>query len=113
MVREAVARANGKAAPVNGQDSVLSNPEFMRLRGQLPEKLSGIGGADFSRIPWDKVIARFVEQMQSAKQPNQKNPPTADLLRLIKPGLFSRHLQASANGWWKDSGGIYFDYYLQ
>ncbi len=113
MVREAVARANGKAGPASAQDSVLSNPEFIRLRAQLPEKLSGIGGADLSRIPWDKVIARFVEQMQSAKQPNQKNPPTADLLRLIKPGLFSRHLQASANGWWKDSGGIYFDYYLQ
>ncbi len=112
MVREAVARSNGKA-PATSQDSVLSNAEFIRLRALLPEKLSGIGGADFFRIPWDKVIARFVEQMQSAKQPNQKNPPTADLLRLIKPGLFNHHLQASANGWWKDSGGIYFDYYLQ
>jgi len=35
------------------------------------------------------------------------------MLRLIKPGLINRHLKASANGWWKDSGGIYFDYYIQ
>jgi hypothetical protein len=113
MVREAVARISGKTSSMASQDSVLSNPEFMRLRQLLPEKLSGLGGADMGKIPWDKIIARFVEQMESAKQSNQNNPPTAEMLRLIKPGLIDRHLKASANGWWKDSGGIYFDYYIR
>ena len=113
MVRDAVARINGKSPSVASQDSVLSNPEFVHLRQLLPEKLSGLGGADMGKIPWDKIIARFVEQMESAKQSNQSNPPTAEMLRLIKPGLINRHLKASANGWWKDSGGIYFDYYIQ
>jgi hypothetical protein len=113
MVRDAQARISGKTASMGSQDSVLSNPEFVRLRQLLPEKLSGLGGADIGKIPWDKIIARFIEQMSSAKQSNQSNPPTADMLRLIKPGLIDRHLKASANGWWKDSGGIYFDYYIQ
>jgi hypothetical protein len=113
MVRGAVARISGKTPSMASQDSVLSNPEFVRLRQLLPEKLSGLGGADMGKIPWDKIIARFVEQMESAKQSNQNNPPTAEMLRLIKPGLIDRHLKASANGWWKDSGGIYFDYYIQ
>ena len=112
-VRDAVARISGKTASMPSQDSVLSNPEFVRLRQLLPEKLSGLGGADIAKIPWDKIIARFVEQMESAKQSNRNNPPTAEMLRLIKPGLINRHLKASANGWWKDSGGIYFDYYIQ
>jgi hypothetical protein len=113
MVRDAVARIDGKSRTASSADSVVSNPEFIRLRALLPEKLSGIGGSDASGIPWDKIIARFIEQMESAKQSNKNNPPTAELLRLIKPGLVNRHLKASANGWWKDSGGIYFDYYIQ
>jgi hypothetical protein len=114
MVRDAVARISGKTpAGTSSANSVVSDPEFVRLRSLLPEKLSGIGGSDLTNIPWDKIIARFVEQMESAKQSNQNNPPTAELLRLIKPGFVNRHLKASANGWWKDSSGIYFDYYLQ
>jgi len=113
MVRSAVARISGKTPSMASQDSVPSNPEFVRLRQLLPEKLSGLGGTDMGKIPWDKIIARFVEQMESAKQSNQNNPPTAEMLRLIKPGLINRHLKASANGWWKDSSGIYFDYYIQ
>jgi hypothetical protein len=114
MVRDAVARTSGKASGgTSSTDSVVTDPEFVRLRSLLPEKLSGIGGADFSRVPWDKIIARFIEQMESAKQSDKNNPPTVEMLRLIKPGLVNRHLKASANGWWKDSGGIYFDYYLQ
>lgn len=112
MVRDSVARINGKTTAASAADSVASDPEFVRLRALLPEKLSGLGGSDIARIPWDKIIARFIEQMESAKQSNQSNPPSAGLLRLIKPGLVNRHLKASANGWWKDSGGIYFDYYL-
>jgi hypothetical protein len=114
MVRDAVGRISGKSsAETSSTNSVVVDPEFVRLRALLPEKLSGIGGSDLTRIPWDKIIARFIEQMESAKQSNQNNPPTVEMLRLIKPGLVNRHLKASANGWWKDPGGIYFDYYLQ
>jgi hypothetical protein len=114
MVRDAVARISGKPAAASAESSILSNPDFVRLRSLMPEKLSGIGGADMSQIPWDKVIARYAQQMaETEKQSNPKNPPSTEWLRSIKPGMFNRHLHVIANGWWKDSNGIYFDYYVQ
>ena len=110
MVREAVARINGKPA-ADSAGSIFSNTDFIHLRSLMPEKLSGIGGADLTRIPWDKVIIRYVQQMEQTEK--QKSPPSSGWLQAIKPGLFSRHLHVSANGWWKDSNGIYFDYYIQ
>jgi hypothetical protein len=113
MVRDGVARINGKPA-AGSEGSVLSNPDFINLRSHMPEKLSGIGGADMSQIPWDKVIVRYIQQMEeTGKQSNPKNPPSAEWLHSIKPGMFNRHLHVIANGWWKDSNGIYFDYYVQ
>lgn len=115
MVREAVERLNaGSAAAPAPQGSVLSNAEFIRMRALLPEKLTGLSGADMTRIPWDRVAARFVLQMQqSAKESKQANPPSTDWLRLIKPDVFTRHLHTSVSGWWKDAGGVYFDSYVQ
>ena len=114
MVRDAVARISGKPAAASAESSILSNPDFVRLRSLMPEKLSGIGGADMSQIPWDKVIARYAQQMaETEKQSNPKNPPSTEWLRSIKPGMFNRHLHVIANGWCKDSNGIYFDYYVQ
>ena len=113
MVRDGIARINGKPA-AGSEGSILSNPDFINLRSHMPEKLSGIGGADMSQIPWDKVIVRYIQQMEeTGKQPNPKNPPSAEWLHSIKPGMFNRHLHVVANGWWKDSNGIYFDYYVQ
>ncbi|MGB8522703.1 MAG: hypothetical protein WCD43_07035 [Candidatus Acidiferrales bacterium] len=113
MVRDAVARTSGKPAAAS-EASILSNPDFIRLRSLMPEKLSGIGGADMSQIPWDKVITRYVQQMeQTQKQSNPKNPSSTEWLQSIKPGMFNRHLHVIATGWWKDSNGIYFDYYVQ
>jgi hypothetical protein len=113
MVRDGVARINGKSA-AGSEGSVLSNPDFINLRSHMPEKLSGIGGADMSQIPWDKVIVRYIQQMEeTGKQSNPKNPPSTEWLHSIKPGMFNRHLHVIANGWWKDSNGIYFDYYVQ
>jgi hypothetical protein len=114
MVRDAVARISGKPAAASAESSILSNLDFIRLRSLMPEKLSGIGGADMTQIPWDKVITRYVQQMgQTEKQSNPKNPPSTEWLKSIKPGMFNRHLHVIANGWWKDSNGIYFDYYVQ
>jgi hypothetical protein len=113
IVRDEVARINGKPAAAS-EISILSNPDFIRLRSHMPEKLSGIGGADMSQIPWDKVIVRYIQQMeQTDKRSNSKNPASSEWLRSIKPGMFNRHLHVVANGWWKDSNGIYFDYYVQ
>jgi hypothetical protein len=113
MLREAVARINGKPAAASA-GSIFSNPDFIRLRSLMPEKLSGIGGADMTQIPWDKVIIRYVQQMeQTEKQSNPKNPPSTEWLQSIKPAMFNRHLHVIANGWWKDSNGVYFDYYVQ
>jgi hypothetical protein len=112
MVRDAVARSGKPAA--TSEASILSNPDFIRLRSLMPEKLSGIGGADMTQIPWDKVIIRYVQQMeQPEKQSNPKNPPSTEWLQSIKPVMFNRHLHVIANGWWKDSNGVYFDYYVQ
>lgn len=113
MVREAVARINGKPATA-ADNSILSNADFIHWRSLMPEQVSGIGAADMAQIPWDKVITRYVQQMEQAeKQSNQKNPPSTEWLHSIKPGMFNRHLHMIASGWWKDANGIYFDYYVQ
>ncbi len=113
MVRDAVARMSGKTPRWPPQDSVPSDPEFVRLRHSylksFPDSVVRISG----KSRGTKSLRASSSKWNSAKQSNQNNPPTADMLRLIKPGLINRHLKASANGWWKDSGGIYFDYYIQ
>lgn len=113
MLRDAVAQINGKTASATGT-SIFVNADFVHLRSLMPEKLSGLGGADMSQIPWDKIIVRYAQQMeQAAKQANQKSPPSTEWLHSVKPAMFNRHLHAAASGWWKDSNGIYFDYYVQ
>jgi len=109
MVRDAVARISAKPA-ATPEASIMSNPDFIRLRSLMPEKLTGVGGADMSQIPWDKVISRYAQQLA---QSNPKNPPSTQWLQSIKPGMFNRHLHVIANGWWKDPNGVYFDYYVQ
>jgi hypothetical protein len=109
LLREAMRRSENSGA---GSQSLLANPEFARLRPELPEKLSGFAGADLSHLPWDKMLANFAAQMAAAakqsKDPNNP-PPNLDWLKQLKPGVFSRHLHVSVSGWWKDSNGVYFD----
>jgi len=113
MVREAVARVSGKSG-VSSVGLIFSNPDFIRLRALMPDKLIGIGGVDMTQIPWDKVINRYVQQMQQTeKLSKQKNASSTEWLQSLKPGMFTRHLRVVVNGWWKDSNGIYFDYYAQ
>lgn len=110
MVREAVQRLNSHpdASPASG---VLANPDFSRIRSLLPEKLSGLGGSDLNQIPWDKLLANLEHQI--AQTANQKNGPQPPDLSWLKPDIISRHLHIAVSGWWKDSGGVYFDSYLQ
>ncbi len=101
MLRQAVGRVEGGTAdpPPAG---VFANPEYLRLRSQLPEQLSGLGAADIAAIPWERILAPF------ATEANQ--PPDGNRL---KPGVISRYLHISVSGWWKDSNGLYFDSYIQ
>jgi hypothetical protein len=105
-LREAMQRENAKPA------AVLADPEFARMRAMLPEKLSGFGGADFAKIPWDKVIANYAQQM-AAQQAKGAAPPQMDWSKLVKSDVFPRHLRLAVGGWWKDANGVYFDSYLQ
>jgi hypothetical protein len=43
----------------------------------------------------------------------QKNGQPAPDLSWLKSDAISRHLHIALSGWWKDSGGVYFDSYLQ
>jgi hypothetical protein len=110
MLRETVQRlsSHGDASPEAG---LLANPDFSRMRPLLPEKLSGLSGSDLTQIPWDKLFSQLEDRIaQGAKQKNEQQPPD---LSWLKPDLISRHLHIALSGWWKDSGGVYFDSYLQ
>lgn len=106
-LREAMQRENAKpgAAP--------ADPEFSRMRAILPEKLSGIGGLDFMKIPYDKVIAYYGQQIMAAQQAKGADAPQIDWSKLVKPEVVSRHVRLSVSGWWKDANGVYFDSYVQ
>ena len=110
MLRETVQRlgSHRDASPAAG---LLANPDFSRMRSLLPEKLSGLSGSDLTQIPWDKLLSQLEDQVaQEAKQKNGQQPPD---LSWLKPDTISRHLHIALSGWWKDSGGVYFDSYLQ
>jgi len=90
---------------------VFANPEFSQLRSLLPGKLSGLSGADFQQIPWDKVLANLENQWaEAAKQSNGQQPPD---LSSLKPEVITQHLHVALSGWWKDASGVYFDSYIQ
>ncbi len=110
MLRETVQRLslNRDALPAAG---LLASPDFSRMRSLLPEKLSGLSGSDLTQIPWGKLLSQLEDQIaQGAKQKNGQQLPD---LSWLKPDAISRHLHIALSGWWKDSGGVYFDSYLQ
>ncbi|HEY4283187.1 MAG TPA: hypothetical protein VGM62_08985 [Chthoniobacterales bacterium] len=110
MLRETVQRlgSNRDALPAAG---LLASPDFSRMRSLLPEKLSGLSGSDLTQIPWGNLLSQLEGQItQGAKQKNGQPPPD---LSWLKPDAISRHLHIALSGWWKDSGGVYFDSYLQ
>jgi hypothetical protein len=90
---------------------LLASPDFSQMRSLLPPKLSGLSGSDLTQIPWDKLISQLEDQIaQGAKQKNGQQAPD---MSWLKPDAISRHLQIALSGWWKDSGGVYFDSYVQ
>jgi hypothetical protein len=110
MLRETIQRLSSHGDPLLAT-GLLANPDFSRMRPLLPEKLSGLSGSDLTQIPWDKLFSQLEEQIaQGAKQKNAHQQPD---LSWLKSDLISRHLHIALSGWWKDSGGVYFDSYLQ
>ncbi|MGB8672711.1 MAG: hypothetical protein WCD27_00025 [Candidatus Acidiferrales bacterium] len=112
IAREAIASFN--AAPGAAPKGVSENPEWVKLRARLPEKLSGISGSDLVAIPWDKVIANYIQQLNAGSQSAGQPPAAAPAWLLsFKPETVTRHIHVSASGWWKDSNGAYLDSYIQ
>jgi hypothetical protein len=109
LLREALQRLMPQAAdPPAG---VFANPQYVQLRSRLPEKLSGLGGADLTQIPWGKLMQNFADQISKAgAQANGQPPPDLSSLKL---DTISRYLHISVSGWWKDANGVYFDSYIQ
>jgi hypothetical protein len=114
-LRIAIERFGGKSS------GAAHDPELVRMRSLLPEKLSALSVADMSRISWDKVLANFDKQLtdaakqstDAAKQQAPLSEPQFDWMKLIKPEVLSRHLHGMVSGCWKDSNGVYCDSYLQ
>jgi hypothetical protein len=109
VLRETVARST--AHPGSAPAGIFLKPEYSQMRARFPEKASALSGVDFTEIPWDKLLQNLeVEMAQSAKQKN--GPPPPDLSG-FKPDVIPSHLHMALSGWWKDSGGVYFDSYIQ
>lgn len=109
MLRETIQRLSSNTDP-SPAAGLLANPDFSRMRSLLPEKLSGLSGTDLTQIPWDRLFSQLEDRVaQGAKQKNGQQPD----FTWLKPDLISRHLHIALSGWWKDSGGVYFDSYLQ
>jgi hypothetical protein len=126
MLRDVMARVNtggpasaGNAATVSTANATqtmgaASSAEYAALRSQLPEKLSGLNAADLRQVPWEKVLANWMNEIgEAAKKDKNSNPQDLDWLKLVKPETLTRHLHMSVGGWWKDANGIYFDSSLQ
>jgi hypothetical protein len=112
MLRDAIQRLNSSsAAPASG--GIFENPDYLQLRARLPEKLSGLSGSELSQIPWEKVFANFMTQIEAGMKSQGQASTNLDWLKLVKPEVASRHLHMAVGGWWKDANGIHFDSYVQ
>ncbi len=110
MLRDTVQRF-ASYRDTRARAGLLANPDFSQMRSLLPPKLSGLSGSDLTQIPWDKLMSQLEDQIaQGAKQKNGQPAPD---LSWLKSDTISRHLHIALSGWWKDSGGVYFDSYLQ
>ncbi len=89
--------------------SILADTDFQRARARLPQKLSGLGFSNVSRVDWKAVM----DKLQQSLAPQDKNKDAAELLKLLTPGVFSRYLHSAGGGWWKDQQGLYYDGFLE
>jgi len=108
LLRQALGRLTSSAETADPPAAgVLANPAYAQFRANLPEKLSGMSGADMSNIPLDKILHRLMSQ--TGQTTDQQ---LLDLSRM-NLDLLSHYMHISVGGWWKDSTGVYFDSYIQ
>jgi hypothetical protein len=110
MLRHAVTQLGSHTGPAQAS-GIFANTDYVQMRSYLPEKLSGLSGADITQIPWDKLLANLEDR--AAKRPQDSHPTDVSWLKLLKPQVILRHLHMTLTGWWKDPSGVYFDSYLQ
>lgn len=126
MLRGALAGLSAPGAGAVPAKGVFADPQLAQLRARMPEKLSGIGVADISEIPWGPLFAKLASNAEEARQreaqqsaqPAAENGHTAhpldfSWLQLVDPNVIPKHLHIAVSGWWKDADGVYFDSYLQ
>lgn len=112
-LREALARADGKPV-ADSPGRLADDPVFSHTRAILPEKLSGIGFVDFSRIDWNKIAAQFIEKAQDTQSKAGKPVDSSlEVLKQVDANSLTRYLRLFIDGSWKDANGVYFDLYLQ
>jgi hypothetical protein len=114
-VREALARAANASGP-KSTAGLAGDPSLIRVRGTLPQNLSGFGYADLTHVDWSKIKASFAPQQEFKIQGgygNSKPPTGAGPLDALDPAILSRYLHLTYSGMWKDSSGVYFDSYVQ
>ena len=114
-VREALARATNSSGSKPAAN-FATDPQFIRVRALLPQNLSGLGYADLAHMDWTKVIASFSSQQDYKIQggaANSKPPAASNPIEGLDPAIFPRYLHVTYSGMWKDSGGVYFDSYIQ
>jgi len=112
MLRQALAQS-ASASDASPASGLFANAEFLHLRTQMPERLSGLSAADLTQIPWDKLVANLRDEADRAAKQSKTPPPDLSWLKTFNSGVIPRHMHTSVSAWWKDSGGVYFDSYLQ
>ena len=112
LLKGATARSASKDAPAG---SLAADAAFRRARARLPENLSSLGYADFTRIQWEKVIDGLREGIM--KKANSSSSASldraADSLKKVLPDVLRRHLHGTINGMWKGRDGVHFDGYIE
>lgn len=118
MLRETLEGLSASPAANTAAKGVLAAPEYAQMRAQLPEKLSGLGAEDLTRIPWNALWTNFETRSEQSEKDSpraSKTDYTPDFcwMKLVSPDVIPRHLHMAVSGWWKDSNGVYFDSRVQ
>lgn len=97
--------------------SAVTLPQaFTAARSQFPDKLNGIAFFDFQKVDWPGMKQQWITEIKKAdaasKSTDDSSLKTIDLLNLVDPAVFPRHLHALVGASWKDPKGVYFDEWL-
>jgi hypothetical protein len=100
-------------------------PRFQSLRAQFPANVNSLTYADLQKVDWPALRDRLVAEAKKseAAKPvaakaadSTKQTPAlnfSDLLQLIDPKAFSRHLHYSSGTSWKDAHGVHIEQWTE